>query len=129
LRVLPNFSVCGPHHAAIGTNVRHTKRVLSWTALSLIAASLSCSRQPRSSSQLASSSTIGAATQNAPQQAPPAQQARTVIVVERGAAAEQPDLSGAQRPDRMFASGHTSAVTAVALSQDHHWAATGGEGR
>jgi WD40 repeat protein len=127
LRVLPNFSVIRRHHVAIGTNVGHFKRVLSWTALSLIAALLSCSRPPRSSSQLASTSTNGSATQNAPQQALPAPQARAVIVVDRGAAAEQPDLSGAQRPDRMFASGHTSAVTAVALSQDHRWAATGGD--
>src|SRR5262249_33181590 len=34
---------------------------------------------------------------------------------------------GAQRPDRIFASGHTGAVTAVALSLDHLLAATGGE--
>lgn len=49
-----------------------------------------------------------------------------MIVLDRGAA-EQPDLAGAQRPDRIFASGHTSTVTAVAFSQDHRWAATGGE--
>jgi WD40 repeat protein len=49
-----------------------------------------------------------------------------VIILDQGAP-EQPEPAGAQRPDRMFASGHTSAVTAVALSHDRHWAATGGE--
>jgi WD40 repeat protein len=50
-----------------------------------------------------------------------------VVLVPAPSPAEQPEASGAQQPDRVFASGHTSAVTAVAFSPDRRWAATGGE--
>jgi WD40 repeat protein len=104
---------------------RHTKRVVLWGALSLIAASLSCSRQPRSSSQQPALSN-SAKAQNVPQQVPSPPQARAALAL-APAVAEQSEPSGAQQPDRVFASGHTSAVTAIALSPDHRWAATGGE--
>jgi WD40 repeat protein len=49
------------------------------------------------------------------------------VLVPTPSAAEQSESSGAQQPDRVFASGHTSAVTAVAFSRDRRWAATGRE--
>src|SRR4029077_16902463 len=104
---------------------RHIKRLVLWAALCMIAASLSCSRQPRSSSQHPASSS-STKTQNVPQQIPSPPQARAALAL-APTLAEQPEQSGAQQPDRVFASGHTSAVTAVALSPDRVWAATGGE--
>src|SRR5260370_41954031 len=65
-------------------------------------------------------------SQNVPQQTAPPPQVRAVLVPEPSLAA-QPVPADAQLPDRVFASGHTSAVTAVAFSPDRRWAATGGE--
>src|SRR4029077_520177 len=107
-------------------NERHIKRVVLWAAHCTIAASLSCSRQPRSSSQQVPASSKNAQTQNMPQPTPSTPQARAVLIPAMGPAG-QLEQSGAQQPDRVFASGHTSAVTAAALSPDHRWAATGGE--
>lgn len=94
--------------------------------LCLTAASFSCSRQPRSSLQQVPASSNNAQTQNVPQQIPSPLQARAVLVPAQGPAV-QPEPSDAQQPDRVLASGHTSAVTAVAFSSDRRWAATGGE--
>ncbi len=49
------------------------------------------------------------------------------MLVPEPSLAAQPVPADAQLPDRVFASGHTSAVTAVAFSPDRRWAATGGE--
>src|SRR5579864_1303538 len=104
---------------------RHINQVALWVAFCLTAASLSCSRQARSSSQLSGSSN-STKSPNVPQQIPSPPQARAAFVL-APALSEQPETFGAQQPDRVFASGHTSAVTAVALSPDRRWAATGGE--
>src|SRR6266581_9062826 len=94
--------------------------------LCLAAASLSCSRQQSRTPPPTNASTqVEAAQQNSPaaqippaQQENPAAQARAVII----AAPEQPQQAGGlppyQPPDRLFASGHTSAVTAIAFTPD-----------
>jgi WD40 repeat protein len=105
---------------------RHIKRVVLRVALCLTVASLSCSRQPRSPSQQVPALSNNAQTQNVPQQIPSPPQTRAVLVPVPGPV-EQTELSDAQQPNRVFASGHTSAVTAVAFSPDRRWAATGGE--
>ena len=105
---------------------RHIKQVVFWAALCMIAALLSCSRQPRSLSQQGPPSSNSAQTPNVPQQVPSAPRAQAVLLPAPNPA-EPSEASGAQQPDRVFASGHASAVTAVAFSRDRRWAATGGE--
>jgi WD40 repeat protein len=97
--------------------------------------SLSCSRQQQRTPPQA-----GATSQTAQQSAralsttpqAPAAQPQAAIVV----AAAQPDEAQAQQeqaagqpPDRLFNSGHTSAVTAVAFSPDRQRIATGADDR
>ncbi len=103
--------------------------------LCLTSLSLSCSRQQsRTPPPTNASPQAQTAQQNSPAaQIPPAQQenpgaqARAVII----AAPEQPQqaqqaggLSPYQTPDRLFASGHTSAVTAIAFNPDRQRVAT-----
>ena len=71
-------SVVGPHHVAICMNERRIKRVVLWAPLCLIAASLSCSRQPPASLQRDSTPGKSGATQKPPQQPPSAAQAKAV---------------------------------------------------
>jgi len=49
------------------------------------------------------------------------------VLVPAPDAAEQRDASGAQRPDRVFASGQTSVITVVAFSPERQLVATGSE--
>ena len=98
---------------------------------------LSCScQQSRTAPPSNSSPQAQAAQPNSPQaQAPPQQQenpgaqAQAVIVVapEQPEQGQQAQQAGGQPPNRLFNSGHTSAVTAVAFSPDRQRAATGGD--
>jgi WD40 repeat protein len=106
---------------------KQIQRLFLAVAACMMAATLSCSRPSRPASQQSpAASGNNSQALNAPQQISSPQQAMAVLVPEPGAAT-MPAPSDAQQPDRVFASGHTSAVTAIAFSPDRRWAATGGE--
>src|ERR1700687_430496 len=105
---------------------RQIKRAVLLLPLCLTAGLMSCYRQPRSSSEQAPPPSRNAQTQNLPQRAPTTPQPRAAIVAVPNPT-EQPDATGAQQPDRIFSSGHTLAVTAVAFSPARRWAPTGSE--
>ena len=111
---------------AIKMNDNLAKRLVLPAALFIIAASLSCSHQSRSTTQQAPATSGNTKTQNAPQQNASSPQAVVAFVAAPNPAA-QPAPPDAQRPDREFANGHTSNVTVVAFAPNGRWAATGSE--
>ena len=123
---MPRFALHGENHMAIRMNGNLTKRLVFPVALFIFAASLSCSHQSHSTVQQAPATSNNTKTQNAPQQIASPPQAVVAILAAPNPAA-QPAPPDAQRPDREFASGHTSNVTAMAFAPDRRWAATGGE--
>jgi WD40 repeat protein len=100
----------------------------------IAALSLSCSRQ-RSSASRANASAQSVRQGEAPatalptQQEAPAAPARAVIVAapQPSEQSRQAQNAAGQPPDRILASGHSAAVTAVALSPDRQRAATAGD--
>ena len=98
--------------------------------LCVTSASLSCSRQqsqtppPISASPQAAQQKSPAAQIPPSQQESPAAQARAVIVAAPAQPEQAQQAAGGQPPDRLFANGHTAAVTAVAFSPDRRLAAT-----
>jgi WD40 repeat protein len=123
--VISNLTIIRWHDLGMNMSEGRIKRVVLWAVLCMIAAS-SCSRQSRSPSPQVPASSSNTQTQNVPQQNPSTSQARAVLFSTPGRA-EQPDAAGAQQPDRVLASGHTSAVTVVAFSPDRQSVATGSE--
>src|SRR5690242_283975 len=106
---------------------KQMQRLVLCAAACIVAATLSCSRQSRPALQQSpAASSNNSQAPNAPQQLSSPQQATAVLVAEPGTPA-MPAPSGSQQPDRVFSSGHTSAVTAIAFSPNRRWAATGGE--
>jgi WD40 repeat protein len=122
---------------AIAAAHRRLRRSAVGALVCLACVSVSCSRQqPRTSPQANASPQAGAVAQ--PQASPQpslrnaAAQTQAAIIV----AAAQPEQAQTQQaqaagqpPDRLFNSGHTSSVTAVAFSPDRQRAATGGDDR
>ena len=116
------------------------RRAVLAALLCLSAASLSCSRQesrkspqPNSSSQAAASPQVRAAQPPDAQAASPApqalqqnsgSQARAVIALVPEPPEQTQQAAAGQPPDRLFNSGHTAAVTAIAFSPDRQRAAT-----
>jgi WD40 repeat protein len=124
--VISKLTIIRWHDLGMNMTEARIKRVVLWAVLCMIAASLSCSCQSRSPSPQVPASSSNTQPQNVPQQNPSTSQARAALFSTPGRA-EQPDAAGAQQPDRVLASGHTSAVTVVAFSPDRQSVATGSE--